>query len=53
MHRVPSGITESVARIAALQSGQADLLIFLEPSATATLAGDPNVKVMKSPGEAS
>jgi peptide/nickel transport system substrate-binding protein len=45
-----SGITESVARIAALQSGQADLLIFLEPSATATLAGDPNVKVMKSPG---
>lgn len=45
-----SGITESVARIAALQSGQADLLIFLEPSATATLNGDQNIKLMKSPG---
>ncbi len=45
-----TGITESVARIAALQSGQADLLNFLEPSATATLTTDPNVKVMKSPG---
>jgi len=45
-----SGITESVARAAALQSGQADLLIFLEPSATATLSADPNVKVLKSPG---
>ena len=45
-----SGITESVARVAALQSGQADLLIFLEPSATATLAADPNVTMLKSPG---
>jgi peptide/nickel transport system substrate-binding protein len=45
-----SGITESVARVAALQSGQADLLIFLEPSATATLKNDPRVKVMNSPG---
>jgi len=45
-----SGITESVARAAALQSGQADLLIFLEPSATATLAADPNVTILKSPG---
>src|SRR6185312_8986592 len=33
-----------------LQSGQADLLIFLEPSATATLKNDPRVKVMNSPG---
>jgi len=45
-----SGITESVARVAALQSGQADLLIFLEPSATATLNADQNVKLLKSPG---
>jgi len=45
-----SGITESVARAAALQSGQADLLIFLEPSSTATLSADPNVKILKSPG---
>ena len=45
-----SGITESVARVAALQSGQADLLIFLEPSSTATLSGDPNITVLKSPG---
>jgi peptide/nickel transport system substrate-binding protein len=45
-----SGITESVARAAALQSGQADLLIFLEPAATATLAADPNVTILKSPG---
>src|SRR5262249_34441224 len=45
-----SGITESVARAAALQSSQVDLLIFLEPSATATLSADPNLKVMKSPG---
>jgi peptide/nickel transport system substrate-binding protein len=45
-----SGITESVARVAALQSGQADLLIFLEPSATATLRNDPNIKVINSPG---
>lgn len=45
-----SGITESVARLAALQSGQADLLIFLEPSATATLATDDTVTVLKSPG---
>jgi peptide/nickel transport system substrate-binding protein len=45
-----SGITESVARAAALQSGQADLLIFLEPSATATLAADPGVTILKSPG---
>lgn len=45
-----SGITESVARVAALQSGQADLLIFLEPSATATLAADPNITLLKSPG---
>lgn len=45
-----SGITESVARAAALQSGQADLLIFLEPSATVTLNADPNVTILKSPG---
>ncbi|MBA3519629.1 MAG: ABC transporter substrate-binding protein [Rhizobiales bacterium] len=45
-----SGITESVARIAALQSGQADLLIFLEPSATATLSADPSITVLNSPG---
>jgi peptide/nickel transport system substrate-binding protein len=45
-----SGITESVARAAALQSGQADLLIFLEPSATATLAADPGLTILKSPG---
>ena len=45
-----SGITELVARVAALQSGQADLLIFLEPSATATLRNDPNIKVINSPG---
>jgi peptide/nickel transport system substrate-binding protein len=45
-----SGITEAVARSAALQSGQADLLIFLEPTAAATLAAAPGVTVMKSPG---
>jgi peptide/nickel transport system substrate-binding protein len=45
-----SGITESVARAAALQSGQADLLIFLEPAATATLSADPSITILKSPG---
>ena len=45
-----SGITESVARVAALQSGQADLLIFLEPAATATLRADPSVTLLNSPG---
>ena len=45
-----SGITESVSRVAALQSGQADLLIFLEPSAAASLAGDPGANVVSSPG---
>ncbi len=45
-----SGITESVARAAALQSGQADLLVFLEAVAATTLLGDPNVKVSQSPG---
>ena len=45
-----SGITETAARVAALQSGQADLLIFLEPAAAATLSADPNMTVVKSPG---
>jgi peptide/nickel transport system substrate-binding protein len=45
-----SGITESAARAAALQSGQADLLIFLEPAAIATLNADPNVTLLKTPG---
>jgi peptide/nickel transport system substrate-binding protein len=45
-----SGITEAVARAAALQSGQADLLIFLEPTAALTLKADPSVNVVQSPG---
>jgi hypothetical protein len=30
-------------------SGQADLLIFMEPAATATLSADPSIVISKSP----
>ncbi len=45
-----SGITEGVSRVAALQSGQADLLTFLEPTASVSLVADPGVTLLKSPG---
>src|SRR5262249_16555121 len=47
---IHSGITESVSRGAALTSGQADLLIILEPTTAATLSKDPNANVVMAPG---
>jgi peptide/nickel transport system substrate-binding protein len=45
-----SGISETVSRVSALTSGQADLLVQLEPSAAATLDKSSGVKVLMAPG---
>jgi peptide/nickel transport system substrate-binding protein len=45
-----SGIAETVSRTAALTSGQADVLIYLEPAAAATLGATPGVDLVEVSG---
>jgi peptide/nickel transport system substrate-binding protein len=45
-----TGIAESVSRAAALSSGQADVLVMLEPQTAATIEAQGGAEIIKSPG---
>lgn len=45
-----TGIAESVSRAAALSSGQADVLVMLEPQTAATIEAQGGAEILKTPG---
>jgi peptide/nickel transport system substrate-binding protein len=46
---ITQGITDSTARISALQSGSLDVLMSLDPKLVASVSSDPNIKVAEIP----
>ncbi len=45
-----TAITEPISRVAALQSGEADIVLVVDPATIATLKADPNITLTKAPG---
>jgi len=47
---VVTAITEPISRVAALKSGEADLVLVVDPATIATLKEDPTITLTKAPG---
>jgi peptide/nickel transport system substrate-binding protein len=45
-----TAITEPLSRVAALKSGEADVVLVVDPATIGTLKEDPNITLTKSPG---
>lgn len=45
-----TAITEPLSRVAALQSGEADIVLVVDPATIPTLKADPNITLTKAPG---
>ena len=45
-----TAITEPLSRVAALQSGEADIVLVVDPATIATLKKDPSITLTKAPG---
>ena len=45
-----TAITEPISRVAALQSGEADIVLVVDPATIGSLKADPNITLTKAPG---
>ena len=45
-----TAITEPISRVAALKSGEADIVLVVDPATIGTLKEDPNITLTKAPG---
>lgn len=45
-----SALTEPLSRVAALQSGEADVVLVVDPATIGTLKADPSITLTKAPG---
>ena len=45
-----TAITEPISRVAALKSGEADIVLVVDPATIATLKADPTITLTKAPG---
>jgi peptide/nickel transport system substrate-binding protein len=45
-----TAITEPISRVAALKSGEADVVLVVDPATIGTLKDDPNITLTKAPG---
>lgn len=45
-----SALTEPLSRVAALQSGEADIVLVVDPATISTLQADPDITLTKAPG---
>jgi peptide/nickel transport system substrate-binding protein len=45
-----TAITEPLSRVGALQSGEADIVLVVDPATIGTLKADPNITLTKAPG---
>ena len=45
-----TAITEPLSRVAALQSGEADIVLVVDPATISTLKADPSITLTKAPG---
>ncbi|MEX2649672.1 MAG: ABC transporter substrate-binding protein [Alphaproteobacteria bacterium] len=45
-----SALTEPLSRVAALQSGEADVVLVVDPATIGTLQADPDITLTKAPG---